>query len=335
VQLPSSTFSAIGKGDVKLTLNLPGGSVTFSAAAASSIASQTKSPNVTVNIGAADVSTLTDAQLAAVGGGTVYQLSITDANGNAITSFGSGKVTVSLPYTLKPGENPNAIVIYYVDEDGNLQIVHNGTYDATTGLATFTTPHFSTYMIAENLVSFSDISGSWAQGVIEQAAARDLVHGVGGGLYNPTASVTRAEFIQMMFSVLDLPVPISTLAPYADITPDTWYFNAISAAKAAGLLKGLPTGITFDPNKALTRVEMATILANVANYCGMTVNSVDLSNLTDLSGVSAVNLAAIQTAIGAGLLSADGEGNGNFVPNGLTDRASAAQIQMNVLAQLK
>ena len=50
--------------------------------------------------------------------------------------------------------------------------------------------------------------------------------------------------------------------------------------------------------------------------------------------MSAANLTAIETAIGAGLLSADGMGGGIFDPNGVTTRGQAAQIQMNLLIVL-
>ena len=76
---------------------------------------------------------------------------------------------------------------------------------------------------------------------------------------------------------------------------------------------------------------MAVVLANVVYYRDVVVGDADLSNFTDLGGVSAANLIAIQTAIGAGLLSADGMGGGIFDPNGVTTRGQAAEIQMNLL----
>jgi len=206
----------------------------------------------------------------------------------------------------------------------------NCQYDAATGMVTFTTTHFSTYMIAHNPVTFDDIAGNWAQDVIEQAASRDLVHGYGDGTYQPNGDVTHAEFIQMVNSVLNLPAPKTNAAPYTDVAAGSWYFNAVSSAKAAGLLNGL-AGSAFSPNQPITREEMAVVLANVVYYRDVVVSDADLFNFTDLGSVSDTNLTAIQTAIGAGLLSAEGMGGGIFDPNGVTTRGQAAEIQMNLL----
>jgi len=80
--------------------------------------------------------------------------------------------------------------------------------------------------------------------------------------------------------------------------------------------------------------EMAAVLANIIYYRDVVVGDAVLSNFTDLGGVSAANLTAIQTAIGAGLLSAEGMGGGIFDPNGLTTRGQATQIQINLLKVL-
>ena len=49
-----------------------------------------------------------------------------------------GKVTVTLPYTLVEGQNPNSVKVYYVDDDANLhQMVSK--YDAERGVVVIVT----------------------------------------------------------------------------------------------------------------------------------------------------------------------------------------------------
>ena len=84
----------------------------------------------------------------------------------------------------------------------------------------------------------------------------------------------------------------------------------------------------------LAEIDRSHILANIADFKGVAIDDADLSIFTDLAGVSAANLTAIETAIGAGLLSADGMSGGIFDPNGVTTRGQAAQIQMNLLIVL-
>lgn len=101
-----------------------------------------------VNVGAAPLSgsDLDDA-LAALGtnyeGGqpTVYNFTMS-SGGTAITEFG-GKVTVRIPYTLSEGEDPNEIVVAYINGDKVEEVL--ARYD--NGFAIFETEHFSYYTV--------------------------------------------------------------------------------------------------------------------------------------------------------------------------------------------
>ena len=56
-------------------------------------------------------------------------------------------VTVTMPYTLKEGENPDGIVIWYVADDGEIEEIA-AVYDAETGTVSFSAAHFSFYAVA-------------------------------------------------------------------------------------------------------------------------------------------------------------------------------------------
>ena len=86
---------------------------------------------------------LTEEQKEAVGDRPVYDINIKAGNEN-ITSFNGKTITISLPYTLKAGEDPENIVIYYVKEDGSLEKV-NCTYK--DGKVIFETDHLSKYVM--------------------------------------------------------------------------------------------------------------------------------------------------------------------------------------------
>ena len=86
---------------------------------------------------------LTEEQKEAVGDRPVYDINIKAGNEN-ITSFNGKTITISLPYTLKAGEDPENIVVYYVKEDGSLEKV-NCTYK--DGKVIFETDHLSKYVI--------------------------------------------------------------------------------------------------------------------------------------------------------------------------------------------
>ena len=85
---------------------------------------------------------ITEEQLNQLGDSTVYNLSMTGADG-AITNFGDGKVTVTIPYTLSEGEDVDSIAIWYISEDELVSIP--ATY--SNGYVTFETNHFSYYTV--------------------------------------------------------------------------------------------------------------------------------------------------------------------------------------------
>lgn len=101
-----------------------------------------------VNVGAAPLSgSDLDEALAALGTNyegsqpTVYNFTMS-SGGTAITEFG-GKVTVRIPYTLSEGEDPNEIVVAYINGDKVEELL--ARYDS--GFAIFETEHFSYYTV--------------------------------------------------------------------------------------------------------------------------------------------------------------------------------------------
>lgn len=101
-----------------------------------------------VNVGAAPLSgSDLDEALAALGTNyegskpIVYNFTMS-SGGTAITKFG-GKVTVRIPYTLSEGEDPNEIVVAYINGDKVEEVL--ARYDS--GFAIFETEHFSYYTV--------------------------------------------------------------------------------------------------------------------------------------------------------------------------------------------
>lgn len=93
-----------------------------------------------------EIEGLTEAQAKQIPTDTVYDFTMTydDEEKTPITDF-SGKVTVTLPYELKTGEDINSIDIWYINNEGKPERVENATY--ANGFVTFQTDHFSYYTV--------------------------------------------------------------------------------------------------------------------------------------------------------------------------------------------
>ena len=100
--------------------------------------------SVVISVAPADVSgILTQDQKDQIAGNTVYDFTMNYDDGSAVSNF-AGAVTVSLPYTLKDGDDIDSIDVWFIDNSGNLTQM-KGTY--ANGFVTFTTTHFSYYTV--------------------------------------------------------------------------------------------------------------------------------------------------------------------------------------------
>jgi roadblock/LC7 domain-containing protein len=240
---------------------------------------------------------------------------------------------VTLPYTLLPGEDPSAVLIYYITADGTPQTMNNSRYE--NGQVIFTTNHFSAFMIGYNPVSFIDIAGHWGKDSIVWSGARKLVSGYPEGDFKPDDSTTRAEFIQMLYNALNLKVNINQEnAVYTDVTSEMWFYGAVSAMKQAGLLEGIAySDGSLKPGAPITRQEMAVILTNLAAVNNISkINNVKASQFTDYTDIEYIY--AVETAINAGFLNEFGMADGTFSPKSYVTRAQAAKIQSTVVRVL-
>ncbi|WP_400237077.1 leucine-rich repeat domain-containing protein [Methanomethylophilus alvi] len=82
---------------------------------------------------------MTQAVRDVVGDNVAYSISF-GSNRN----FGNGTVTVTIPYELAEGKDPDNLVVYYVAEDGTVEEIPC-TY--SEGYVTFSTDHFSVYAV--------------------------------------------------------------------------------------------------------------------------------------------------------------------------------------------
>ncbi|MCR8657391.1 endo-1,4-beta-xylanase [Paenibacillus endoradicis] len=288
--------------------------------------------DVELNIGIVDNSKLSDVQRAKVGTNTVLDFNLS-VGGENIVSFGTGQmVYLSLPYTLQPDENAEQIVIYYMSDAGNLEVVKNGRYNADTGLVEFGVKHFSKYAAAFVNVSFGDTSSvAWAKESINALVARGIVNCLSAETFAPNREVTRAEFIQMLIHTLDLVQPNAT-STFSDVKEGSWYYEAVASAQNLGIIAGLPDG-TLGINNKLSRQDMITMVDRALKTAGITLHDeVAAVAFKDDVAIAAYAKEAVAAMQKAGIIS--GMGNGTFAPQQATSRAQAAVILNHLLQRV-
>lgn len=93
------------------------------------------------------------------------------------------------------------------------------------------------------------------------------IHGYGNGTVRPQAPITRAETAAIFYRLLtdeSRAAFYTTTNAFSDVSAGSWYSTEVSTLARAGILNGYPDG-TFRPSKAITRAEMAKIIAVFAD----------------------------------------------------------------------
>lgn len=277
---------------------------------------------VKITADAVDVKTLSATAQKLIGTRPVYDFSAT-VDGKAVTAFGSGIVTVKIPYVLGANEDPNAIVVYYIDGSGNLKPVLS-KYE--NGVVTFITNHFSTYAVAYNRVSFLDVIGTdWFAGSVNFLASKNIIKGKGSNLFAPSAHITRGEIVSLLASLAGADLSKFTQSTFNDVKDGDWYMPAIQWAYSLGLVKGMGEN-NFAPKAPISRQDLAVILSNyaklVANFELPKTNTPN--TFADQNTIATYASPAVFAMQRAGFIS--GKPGNLFDAKGQATRAEVAKI---------
>lgn len=154
-------------------------------------------------------------------------------------------------------------------------------------------------VIANSTMNFSDISGHWGEPSIKTAVEKGYVSGYADGTFKPNAEVTKAEFMKMLVSSLNLSVSASE---------GSWYQSYVNAAKNEGFYwdRDIKDGTWNNP---ITRKEMAML----AVRAGVTGYKADYNVNRNMYEATKVGIL-------------QGVGNGQVAPDGVTTRAAAVVV---------
>ncbi len=331
--LPASSLSQAASGGIQsLAVSSPVATVSFDAAALGTIASTASGDVMITSARITDSSSLSPAaQEKMQEGRPVYSFSVTSGN-ETISQFG-GTVTVSIPYTLGQGEDPTAVVIYYIDASGSLQTVSDCRYDQSTGTVRFGTTHFSEYLVGYNKVSFSDVAqDAWYYNAVSFLAAREITGGTGDGKFSPDTKLTRGQFITLLMKAYGISpnsAPTGTVQ-FADVG-DTYYTKYLLAARGLGITGGIGNN-QFAPERVISRQEMFVMLYNALKAINKlpTISATkQLTNFSDSSQVAAWAQEAVNTLVKGGIVTGDGN---KLEPEGSATRAQTAQLLFKLLS---
>lgn len=151
----------------------------------------------------------------------------------------------------------------------------------------------------------------------------NYVIGYTDGTIRPNNDISRAEVATIFFRLLTDEARTQydkTTSSFSDIKDGAWCCRAIATLTNMGIIKGYTDG-SFQPNKSITRAELATIIARFAK---LDVNTKTFSDITGHWAQKSIELAA-----GNGWI--NGYTDGTFRPNKSIIRAETFAMINRVL----
>ena len=262
VSLPSSGLQDAADNNNDVTVELKNGEVTLSPEALSAVAEQAGT-TVTLTVDPVDTDELNSRQQAAVGDAPVFDLTI-KSGGKTITDFDGGLVTVAIPYELPDGQDPAGVVVWFMDDNGNITACET-MYDLRTETVIFTTRHFSKYVIGyEEPMNFTDVpADAYYSDAVKWAVAEGITKGTSDTTFGPDVSCTRAQMVTFLWRAAGSPEPTTANNPFTDVQAGSYYYDAVLWAVEQGITSGT-SATTFAPDAVCTRAQTVTFLYRAA-----------------------------------------------------------------------
>lgn len=155
------------------------------------------------------------------------------------------------------------------------------------------------------------------------------VMGYPDGMVRPNGSITRAEVSAILFRLLSDKTRdeyFTTESSFTDVKAGAWYNNSIATLEKAGVIVDTAKGGAFRPNEAITRAELAAMLAQFSD--AKPVKGVKFSD------VSAEHWAYEAIAIAAKMGWIEGYPDGTFRPDATITRAEMMTLVNRALERV-
>ena len=141
------------------------------------------------------------------------------------------------------------------------------------------------------------------------------VNGYPDGTVKPTGDVTRAEVAAILYRVMDadcVKTYETTRCSFSDVVRGDWFNLYVATLENAGVIVDTRTNGKFRPNEAITRAELAAMLAQFADI---------KSAANSFNDVSARHWASDEIAVCAKMGWINGYPDGSFRPDATITRA--------------
>ena len=252
----------------------------------------------------------------------------------ASSSIRGGSITVSprsadkgdtVTITVKPDEGYELDTLTVTDSKGKeINLIDKGNNKYT-----FTMPGSSvkiqvSFKETELMTNpFADVYESdYYYDAVLWAVANGVTAGTSATTFSPNAPVTRAQMVTFLWRAYGSPKATGS-NPFADVSADAWYYDAVLWAVANGVTVGT-SATTFSPDAPVTRSQAVTFQWRAAGSPVVAGDSFD-----DVAA-DAYYAGAVTWAVANGIT--NGTGGNKFSPEVTVTRAQAVTFLWRELA---
>ncbi|MFC3801895.1 DUF4073 domain-containing protein [Cohnella sp. GCM10012308] len=257
-----------------------------------------------------------------------YAISDVTVDGKSVGKVGSYTFNnVTEAHTIKAvfAKVKAAGLPYYVDGGKKVFI---GFSTEASGEMKYFAPAGKTIEFQANPKAFGDIANHWGKSYIDFVAERELFVGVSDRTFAPNTGMTRAMLATVIGRLYERsygPLAATGQHAFTDVNYDSWYGAYLDWAASNGIVQGVG-GTRFDPDRQVTRQELAAMLYRFAQFIKADTEAASGSELSysDASAIDAWARQAVLYGQNNGLIT--GRQNGAFAPDETATRAEVAAI---------
>jgi hypothetical protein len=172
-------------------------------------------------------------------------------------------------------------------------------------------------VLVRSVEAAMDTKQHWAEPIIDQWTNEGMIEGYEDGTFRPDHSITRAEIaalINRKFKLTSTRIGVS----FPDLANNKWQFEPLATAAEVGYIRGYEDG-TIRPNEAVTRQEVAVIIANLFR-----LETKEAVSFIDGDGFPEWSKKEISAVVANGIM--DGYSDLTFAPTRAVTRAEAIVV---------
>jgi len=176
---------------------------------------------------------------------------------------------------------------------------------------------------------FVDVyEGQWYVPFVQYVYDNNIMSGKGDNTFAPTKSITRAEFVQVLYN-MDGKKSVKYSNVFSDVPQGKWFTNAVIWAYEKGIVSGYPNG-QYGVGDQITREQMVVMIYKYAQLKGYSISADNnaINAFPDKNQVSDWAKKALNWAVSQEIMTGKNQLDGTTIldPKGYSTRAECATI---------